>query len=51
MKHFNTQQAAADEADLTVNKPDIQEVDDRQRVDFSEEPREDLQERNQQVRY
>ena len=30
MKYFNTQQAAAGEADLSVNNPDIQEVDDLQ---------------------
>ena len=28
MKCFKTQQAVADEADLSVNNPDIQEVDD-----------------------
>ena len=39
MKYFNTQQA-----DLSVNNPDIQEVDDLQQDDFSEAPREDLQE-------
>ena len=44
MKYFNTQQAAADEADLSINNPDIQEVDDLQQDDFSEAPREDLQE-------
>ena len=31
MKYFNTQQAAADEEDLSVNNPDIQEVDGFQR--------------------
>ena len=45
MKHFNTQQAAADEADLLVNNADIQQVDDLQKDDFPEAPREDLQER------
>ena len=44
MKYFNTQQAAADEADLSVNNPDIQEVDDLQQDDFSAAPWEDLQE-------
>ena len=44
MKYFNTQQAAAHEADLSVNNLDIQEVDDLQQDDFSEAPREDLQE-------
>ena len=34
MKYFNTQQAAADEADLFVNNADIQEVDDLQEDDF-----------------
>ena len=43
MKHFNTQQAAAD-ADLLVNNADIQEVYDLQEDDFSEALREDLQE-------
>ena len=28
MKYFNIEQAAADEADLSVNNPGIQEVDD-----------------------
>ena len=31
MKYFNTQQAAADEEDLSVDNPDIQEVDGFQR--------------------
>ena len=44
MKYFNTQQAAAGEVDILVNNPDIQEVDDLQQDDFSEAPREDLQE-------
>ena len=42
MKYFNAQQAAADETDLSVNNPDIQEIDDLQQ-DFSEAAREDLQ--------
>ena len=46
MKYFNTQQVGADETDLLglVNNADIQEVDDLQQDDFSEAPREDLQE-------
>ena len=40
---LNTQQAAADEADLLVSYPDTQEVVDLQEDDFSEETREDLQ--------
>ena len=44
MKYFNIQQAAADEADLSVNNPGIQEVDDLKQEYFSEAPREDLQE-------
>ena len=43
MKYFNIQQAAADEADLSVNNPGIQEVDDLKQEYFSEAPREDLQ--------
>ena len=31
MKYFNTQQSAADEEDLSLNNPDIQEVDGLQR--------------------
>ena len=42
MKYFNAQQAAADGTDLSVNNPDIQEIDDLQQ-DFSEAAREDLQ--------
>ena len=42
MKYFNAQQAAADETDLSVNNPVIQEIDDLQQ-DFSEAAREDLQ--------
>ena len=48
---FNTEQAAADDTDLLVNNPDIQEVDDLHHNDFSEEPPEGLQERNRWVRY
>ena len=44
MKYFNTQQATAGEADLSVNNPDIQEVDDLQQDYFSEARREDFQE-------
>ena len=44
MKYFNIQKAAADEADLSVNNPGIQEVDDLKQEYFSEAPREDLQE-------
>ena len=43
MKYFNAQQAAAEETDLSVNTPDIQEIDDLQQDDFSEAAREDLQ--------
>ena len=43
MKYFNAQQAAADKTDLSVNNPDIQEIDDLQQDDFSEAAREDLQ--------
>ena len=43
MKYFSIQQAGADEADLLVNNADIQEVDDLQKVNFSEVPRGDLQ--------
>ena len=42
MKYFKAQQAAADKTDLSVNNPDIQEIDDLQQ-DFSEAAREDLQ--------
>ena len=44
MKYLNTQQAAADEADLLVNNADIPEVDDLPEDNFSEALREDLQE-------
>ena len=44
IKYFNTQQEAAEDADLLVNNPDIHKVDDLQQNDFSEVPREDLQE-------
>ena len=44
MKYFNTQQATADEADLSINNPDIREIDDLQQDDFSEAAMEDLQE-------
>ena len=44
MKYLNTQQAAADEADLLVNNADIPEVDDLPENNFSEALREDLQE-------
>ena len=44
MKYFNIQQAAADEADLSVNNPGIQEVDDLKQEYFSEATRVDLQE-------
>ena len=43
MKYFNAQQAAAYKTDLSVNNPDIQEIDDLQQDDFSEAAREDLQ--------
>ena len=46
MKYLNTQQAAADEADLLVNNADIPEVDDLPEDNFSEALREDLQEGN-----
>ena len=44
MKYFNTQQATADEADLSINNPNIREIDDLQQDDFSEAAMEDLQE-------
>ena len=44
MNYFNTQQATADEADLSINNPDIREIDELQQDDFSEAAMEDLQE-------
>ena len=44
MNYFNTQQATADEADLSINNPHNRETDDLQQHDFSEAAMEDLQE-------